>query len=82
LKQMMLPEISDIVSLHRGLTENTRHCLGAAELAKLRPGAIPIDVARGALIEPAALLARQVLQATMPSVHSITHPSADQSGTA
>jgi len=49
---------ADIVSLHRGLTENTRHFLGAAELAKLRPGAILINVARGALIEPAALLAR------------------------
>jgi phosphoglycerate dehydrogenase-like enzyme len=49
---------SDIVSLHRGLTESTRHCLGAAELAKLRPGAVLINVARGALIEPEALLAR------------------------
>jgi phosphoglycerate dehydrogenase-like enzyme len=49
---------ADIVSLHRGLTKDTRHCLGAAELAKLRGGAILINVARGALIEPAALLAR------------------------
>jgi phosphoglycerate dehydrogenase-like enzyme/predicted dehydrogenase len=49
---------ADIVSLHRGLTERTRHCLGAAELAKLRSGAVLINVARGALIEPDALLAR------------------------
>ncbi|HEY2679213.1 MAG TPA: NAD(P)-dependent oxidoreductase [Steroidobacteraceae bacterium] len=49
---------SDIVSLHRGLTERTRHCLGAAELARLRPGAVLINIARGALIEPNALLAR------------------------
>jgi phosphoglycerate dehydrogenase-like enzyme/predicted dehydrogenase len=49
---------ADIVSLHRGLTQDTRHFLGAAELAKLRAGAILINVARGALIEPAALLAR------------------------
>jgi phosphoglycerate dehydrogenase-like enzyme/predicted dehydrogenase len=49
---------ADIVSLHRGLTKNTRHFLGAPELAKLRPGAILINVARGALIEPDALLAR------------------------
>jgi phosphoglycerate dehydrogenase-like enzyme/predicted dehydrogenase len=49
---------ADIVSLHRGLTDSTRHFLGAAELAKLRAGAILINVARGALIEPAALLAR------------------------
>jgi phosphoglycerate dehydrogenase-like enzyme/predicted dehydrogenase len=49
---------ADIVSLHRGLTENTRHCLGAAELAKLRTGTVLINIARGALVEPNALLAR------------------------
>jgi phosphoglycerate dehydrogenase-like enzyme/predicted dehydrogenase len=49
---------ADVVSLHRGLTANTRHSLGAAELAKLRPGAVLINVARGALTDPHALLAR------------------------
>lgn len=49
---------ADIVSLHRGLTPGTRHFLGAAELEKLRPGTVLINIARGALIEPAALLAR------------------------
>jgi phosphoglycerate dehydrogenase-like enzyme/predicted dehydrogenase len=49
---------ADIVSLHRGLTASTRHCLGAPELAKLRPGTVLINIARGALIEPNALLAR------------------------
>jgi phosphoglycerate dehydrogenase-like enzyme/predicted dehydrogenase len=49
---------ADIVSLHRGLTASTRHCLGAAELAKLRPGTVLINIARGALVEPNALLAR------------------------
>lgn len=49
---------ADIVSLHRGLTANTRHFLGVNELSKLRPGSVLINVARGALIEPNALLAR------------------------
>jgi phosphoglycerate dehydrogenase-like enzyme/predicted dehydrogenase len=49
---------ADIVSLHRGLTPATRHFLGAAELARLRPGSTLINIARGALIEPQALLAR------------------------
>jgi phosphoglycerate dehydrogenase-like enzyme/predicted dehydrogenase len=49
---------ADIVSLHRGLTPATRHCLGSAELARLRPGSVLINVARAALIEPDALLAR------------------------
>ncbi|WP_081486497.1 NAD(P)-dependent oxidoreductase, partial [Nitrospirillum viridazoti] len=49
---------ADIVSLHRGLTAATRHTLDAAELARLRPGAVLINVARGGLIEPTALLDR------------------------
>jgi phosphoglycerate dehydrogenase-like enzyme/predicted dehydrogenase len=49
---------ADIVSLHRGLTQATRHFLGAAELAQLRPGAVLINVARGALVDPDALFER------------------------
>ncbi|MEA1671849.1 NAD(P)-dependent oxidoreductase [Nitrospirillum sp. BR 11163] len=49
---------ADIVSLHRGLTPATRHTLGMAELARLRPGTVLINVARGGLIEPRALLDR------------------------
>jgi phosphoglycerate dehydrogenase-like enzyme len=49
---------ADVVSLHRGLTEKTRHFLGAPELARLRSGAVLINVARGALIDPDALLSR------------------------
>jgi len=49
---------ADIVSLHRGLTPATRHFLGAAELERLRPGTVLINIARGALIEPKALAAR------------------------
>jgi len=49
---------AEIVSLHRGLTLQTRHFLGPAELARLRPGAVLINVARAGLIDPHALLAR------------------------
>jgi phosphoglycerate dehydrogenase-like enzyme/predicted dehydrogenase len=49
---------ADVVSLHRGLTPLTRHFLGAPELEKIRGGAVLINIARGALIEPRALLAR------------------------
>jgi len=49
---------ADVVSLHRGLTEKTRHFLGAPELATLRPGTVIINIARGALFDPDALLAR------------------------
>jgi phosphoglycerate dehydrogenase-like enzyme/predicted dehydrogenase len=49
---------ADIVSLHRGLTPSTRHFLGATELAQLRPASVLINVARGELIDPDALLER------------------------
>ena len=48
----------DIVSLHRGLNAETRGFIGAAELALLRPGAVLVNAARGALIDEAALIAR------------------------
>ena len=49
---------ADVVSLHRGLSTQTRHFMGTAELGRLRPGTVLINIARGALIEPRALLAR------------------------
>ncbi len=49
---------AEVVSLHRGLTPDTQHFLGKAELDKLRPGTLLVNVARGALIEPDALLSR------------------------
>jgi phosphoglycerate dehydrogenase-like enzyme/predicted dehydrogenase len=49
---------AEIVSLHRGLTRETQNFLGSAELARLRPGAVLINVARAGLVDPHALLAR------------------------
>lgn len=46
---------ADVVSLHTPLTGQTRHLIDAARLAKMRPGAILVNAARGPLIDPAAL---------------------------
>ena len=48
---------SDYVSLHVPLTKDTRHMIGAAGLAKMKPSAYLINTARGGLIDSAALAA-------------------------
>ncbi|HEX6996930.1 MAG TPA: NAD(P)-dependent oxidoreductase [Gammaproteobacteria bacterium] len=46
---------ADVVTLHCNLTEETRGLIGAAELARMRPGAVLINTARGALLDLDAL---------------------------
>lgn len=48
---------SDVISLHCPLSEHTRHLIGAAELAQMKPGALLINTARGPLVDERALLA-------------------------
>lgn len=52
----LLPQ-ADIVSLHVRLDQGTRHMIGAEVLAAMRPGAILINAARGAVVDEAALVA-------------------------
>ena len=47
---------ADIVSLHLATTERTRGIIGARELALLKPSAILVNTARGALVDEPALV--------------------------
>ena len=48
---------SDVLSVHLLLTDETRGFLGAERLAKLRPGALLVNTARGAIVDEAAMIA-------------------------
>lgn len=52
----MLTE-SDFVSIHCVLNESTRGLIGAREFACMKPGALLINVSRGAIVDESALVA-------------------------
>jgi phosphoglycerate dehydrogenase-like enzyme len=59
IKSVSLEELlrtSDVVSIHVPLTRETRHMIGQAELALMKPTSIIINTARGGIIDEAALL--------------------------
>ena len=51
-----LAERSDVVSLHVPLTPETKHLIRRETLERMKPGAIIINVSRGALIDTGALI--------------------------
>lgn len=48
-------EQADVLSLHVPLTPETRHLVGRAQIARMREGALLINVSRGGLVDEAAL---------------------------
>jgi glyoxylate reductase len=46
---------ADVLSLHTPLTPETRHVLGANQLAAMKPSAILVNTARGQLVDESAL---------------------------
>ncbi|HEX8432486.1 MAG TPA: NAD(P)-dependent oxidoreductase, partial [Longimicrobium sp.] len=47
---------SDVLSLHAPLTPETRHAFDRDALARMRPGSVLVNTARGPLIDEAALV--------------------------
>lgn len=51
-----LLDVADVVSLHVPLTDDSRVMFGAAQFARMKPGAVFVNTARGGLVDEDALL--------------------------
>jgi phosphoglycerate dehydrogenase-like enzyme len=70
----------DVVSLHVPLLPATQNLIGAAELARMKPGAILIQASRGGIVDEAALaasLSAGHLGGAAVDVYSTEPPAAD-----
>jgi glyoxylate reductase len=77
-------EDADVVTLHCPLTPETRHLIDAAALARMKPGAILVNTARGPIVDTEALLGAldhlggAALDVTDPEPLPADHPLANR----
>lgn len=82
-KSLSLDELlaaSDVVTLHVPLIPTTQNMIGAAQLARMKPGAVLIQASRGGVVDEAALAARLQsgeLGGAAVDVYSTEPPAAD-----
>ena len=62
-------ERCDVITLHMRLVEATRHIVGAADLARMKPSALIVNTSRAPLIEAGALAA--ALKAGSPGMAAV-----------
>jgi phosphoglycerate dehydrogenase-like enzyme len=72
---------ADVLSVHVALSPETRHLIGARQLAQMKPGALLINTARGAIVDQAAVaqaLATGHLGGFAADVLDVEPPAADE----
>lgn len=77
IKYVSLDELlreSDFVTLHVALTPETRHIIGQAELAAMKPSAILVNAARGPVIDTDALLTALRERSILAAALDVTDP--------
>ncbi len=53
---LTLSAISDVISIHIPLSQETHHIIGVEAINRMKPGVILVNVSRGALIDTSALI--------------------------
>lgn len=65
---------SDFITIHTPLDNSTHHLFGDSQFAKMKPGAILINTARGPIIDPAALRRALTRGAIAAAALDVTEP--------
>jgi glyoxylate reductase len=65
---------SDFISLHVPLKDSTRHMIDGAALAKMKPGTVLVNTARGAVIDTGALLEALRSRPDLSAALDVTDP--------
>lgn len=70
-----LVERADVITLHCALTERTRGLVDGELLARVKPGTVLVNVARGAMVESEDVLADALASGRLSAVALDVHPS-------
>jgi phosphoglycerate dehydrogenase-like enzyme len=70
-----LLERADVITLHCDLTDQTRGLVGRRLLARVKPGAVLVNVARGAIVESEDVLAEALARGQLSAVALDVFPS-------
>jgi glyoxylate reductase len=65
---------ADFISLHTDLNQHTHHLIGREQLARMKPGAVLVNTARGPLVDQAALIEALICHRIFAAGIDVTDP--------